>query len=92
MHGDEGWMWHDGWGWGGWALMVITMVLVLAAILTVVVLAIRYLTRNSTSSPPRYSLFGRAEDVLAERYAQGELDDDEYRRRLSVLRNHRAAP
>lgn len=92
MHGDDGWMWHDGWGWGGWALMVIAMVLVLVAILTVVVLAMRFLTRNSTSSPPRSSPFGRAEDVLAERYAQGELDDDEYRRRLSVLRKHRAAP
>lgn len=92
MRGDDRWMWHDGWGWGGWALMLIAMVVVLVAILTSVVLAMRYLTRDSPSWPPRSSPFGRAEDVLAERYAHGELDDDEYRRRLSVLREHRAAP
>jgi putative membrane protein len=30
-----------------------------------------------------------AEDVLAERYARGEIDDDEYRRRRAVLHEHR---
>jgi putative membrane protein len=29
------------------------------------------------------------EDVLAERYARGEIDDDEYGRRLTLLREHR---
>ncbi|MGW4033270.1 SHOCT domain-containing protein [Streptomyces sp. NPDC004838] len=31
----------------------------------------------------------RAEDLLAERFARGEIDDDEYKRRLALLREHR---
>ncbi|MEU6808130.1 SHOCT domain-containing protein [Streptomyces sp. NPDC046831] len=31
----------------------------------------------------------RAENLLAERFARGEIDDDEYRRRLALLREHR---
>ena len=31
----------------------------------------------------------RAEDVLAERFARGEIDEAEYRARLDVLRGHR---
>lgn len=89
IYGDEGGMWHDGWG-GGWMLMAIGMVLVWAVIVTAVVLAVRYLTANRTTPPtsPGQS-FIRAEDLLAERYARGELDDEEYRRRLALLREHR---
>ncbi|WP_077490391.1 SHOCT domain-containing protein [Sinomonas mesophila] len=32
---------------------------------------------------------GRAEDVLAERFARGEIDEAEYRARLDVLRQQR---
>ncbi|MFB6986803.1 SHOCT domain-containing protein [Streptomyces sp. NPDC056178] len=31
----------------------------------------------------------RAEDLLAERFARGEIDEDEYKRRLTVLREQR---
>jgi putative membrane protein len=31
-----------------------------------------------------------AEGVLAERYARGEISDDEYRERLTVLKDNRA--
>ncbi|MEV7960483.1 SHOCT domain-containing protein, partial [Streptomyces sp. NPDC088141] len=31
----------------------------------------------------------RAEDLLAERFARGEIDEDEYERRLTVLREQR---
>nr|WP_076971309.1 SHOCT domain-containing protein [Streptomyces sparsogenes] len=31
----------------------------------------------------------RAEDLLAERFARGEIDEDEYKRRLALLREHR---
>jgi putative membrane protein len=30
----------------------------------------------------------RPEDLLAERFARGEIDDEEYRRRIVVLREH----
>jgi uncharacterized membrane protein len=53
MYGGYGW----GWGWGGWILMIVIMVVFWAALITAVVLAIRYLAycgsrRNQPSSGP----------------------------------------
>jgi hypothetical protein len=31
----------------------------------------------------------RADDALAERFARGEIDENEYRQRLAALREHR---
>ncbi|OKJ29819.1 hypothetical protein AMK22_26980 [Streptomyces sp. CB01580] len=44
-----------------------------------------------TGPPPGEAGWGgrRAEDLLAERFAHGEIDEDEYRRRLTVLREQR---
>jgi putative membrane protein len=86
-------MWNGGWGWGGWILMTLVMVAFWGLVITAVVLAVRYLAgggshhnRVGGGSAPAGS---RAEDVLAERYARSELDDDEYRRRLTLIREHR---
>ncbi len=85
--GGDSWMWHGG-GSGWWILMAVLTVVFWAVVITVVVLAIRYVATDRgrsaapTSAPP-------AEDLLAERYARGEVDDDEYRRRLALLREHR---
>lgn len=53
------------------------------------VLAIRYLgasnrppERGAAIAPPS------PEDTLAQRYAHGEIDDEEYRRRIALLREH----
>ena len=83
-----GWMWH-GWGWGGWVLMSLAMVAFWALVITAIVVTVRYLAgtdgrRNAPTLEPR-----TAEDLLAERFARGEIDDEEYRRRLTVLREHR---
>ena len=80
----------DGWGWGGWVLMTMVMVLFWAAVITAIVLAVRYLGgggshRNQASAGSARA----AEDMLAERYARGEIDDDEFRKRLTLLREHR---
>ncbi len=69
-------------GWG-YAFMVVSALLtwsVLAAAGYVLVRRIR----------PGAATGGQPEQVLAHRYARGEIDDDEYRRRLSTLRD--AAP
>jgi putative membrane protein len=84
-------MWYDGngWGWGGWILMTVGMVAFWALVITAVVLAIRYLTRSRSSDASAASSGqNRAEDVLAERFARGEIDENEYRQRLSALREH----
>lgn len=85
-------MMYDGWGWGsgGWILMTVLMMLFWAAVITAVVLAIGHLAgpRHTSAHPPGPGP-ARAEDLLAERFARGEIDEDEYRRRMTLLREHR---
>ena len=77
--------WNDGMGLWGYVLMSISMVVVWGAIITGIVLLARSLRAPSPydahPQPPRM-----AEDVLAERFARGEIDAAEYQNRLAVLR------
>ena len=85
-------MYGNGWMWGhGWLLMWVVMALVLAALIAAMAVAIRYLSASSQVSTQRPGVSVRPgpETLLAERFARGEIDDDEYRRRLSLLRAHR---
>jgi putative membrane protein len=88
---DGGWMWNQGWGWGGWILMVLVMVMFWAMVITLVILAIRYFTSDRTSAGTTRPVPGpnRADDLLAERFARGEIDEEEFRRRMALLREHR---
>ncbi|MFD5256331.1 SHOCT domain-containing protein [Streptomyces bobili] len=79
------WYDHDVSGWG-WFAMSAGMILFWALIITVVVLLIRALNSPhehthvhapATPTPP--------EDILRERLARGEIDEEEYRRRLNAL-------
>lgn len=89
MDGD-GWMWSHGGGWGGWVLMSGVMVLALLALIAVIVVAIRYLSASDSApvKAPSDNARPGPENLLAERFARGEIDEDEYRRRLSLLRIH----
>jgi putative membrane protein len=86
----HGWMWGNGWGGAGWVVMGGVMVLFWAAVITAIVFAIRYAggSRDTASGPPNYGP-SRPEEVLAERFARGEIDADEYRRRVTLLHEHR---
>jgi putative membrane protein len=86
----DGWMWGNGWGWGGWVLICVVMVVFWAGVITAIVLAIRYLVGSGGASggSPRYKP-PRPEDVLAGRFARGEIDEDEYRQRITLLHEHR---
>lgn len=72
------WSEHDGGGW--WPVFPILWLLVLAGIVTLVI----WLVRRSRPSPVSVA---RAQ--LAERFARGEIDEQEYQRRLEVLRRQR---
>ncbi|MFC5996307.1 SHOCT domain-containing protein [Pseudonocardia hispaniensis] len=77
-------MWWYGPGMSGWgyALMTISMVLFWALIIVGVVALVRYLARGDRPAPaPRPT----AEQLLAERFARGELTEQEYRDRLDTL-------
>ena len=67
---------HDMSAWAWW-LMTAGMVLFWAA----VAWAIVALTRKSTSERRR------AEDILAERFARGEMTEDEFRHRRELVRH-----
>ncbi|MFG2951963.1 SHOCT domain-containing protein [Streptomyces adustus] len=91
-------MWYDGgWGWGGWFFMAMFMVLFWALVIAAIVALFRYCSgaHHDRQSPrPRSSGeqgwgSSRAEDLLAERFARGEIEEDEYKRRLALLREHR---
>ncbi len=80
----HGWNHMGGWG-GGW------MWLWGSAMMTLFVVLIVWLVRATSAgaSPPREPErppVDRAREILAERYARGELSTDEYRERASELR------
>lgn len=74
-----GW-YHDGFGWGGWLLMMMAMVafwgLVVAAVIT--------LFRTDARAPRK-----TAQDLLDERLARGELTTEEYRTLRETLHEAR---
>ncbi|WP_274917870.1 SHOCT domain-containing protein [Streptomyces sp. WZ-12] len=99
------WYGHGGGGWG-WLAVTVGMVLFWALVLTVVVLIFRALVRpgaygrgGESRGHPDWRPGGPApggpagaEQILAERYARGEIEDEEYQRRLSVLRASHGGP
>ena len=80
--------WYDhgngmtGWGWG---LMTLGLVLLMGLLVLGGLLLTRSARRPSNGSYPT-STGPSAEQLLAERFARGEIDEDEYRQRLAALR------
>jgi putative membrane protein len=78
-------MWWYGPGMGGWslALMTVGMVLFWALIIFGLFAVVRSL-QTAGGRPPEVR--ATPEELLAERFARGEIDEQEYRRRLATLR------
>jgi putative membrane protein len=76
-------MWWFGSGMNGWGygLMTVSMVLFWVLVIFGVVALVRYLGRQDRISAAPAT----PEELLADRFARGEIDEDEYRRRLDVL-------
>lgn len=79
--------WYPGWGWGAWLGMSLMMLLFWGAVIWLIVTLVRKSANQDVTPPPR-----RAEDVLAERFARGEIDEAEYQDRLRVLQGTPAGP
>jgi putative membrane protein len=87
-------MWGNTWN-GGWtALMVIMMIVVAALVIAGIVLLVRALAGANDAEGPRDSDQGsgetvrpcsRALEVLEERYARGEIDQQEFLQRRADL-------
>ena len=75
------WGWH-GWNWWGWLAMSLSMV----AFWGLIIWGIVALFRGSGWNWPRNDR-PDPEQILAERFARGEIDEEEYQRRMEVLRS-----
>jgi len=78
---------HDGWGAGGWLAMMGFMVIFWVAVALLVVWVVRSLSggrpgpdRGSADQPPNPL------DIARERYARGEINDEEFERIKAGLR------
>jgi putative membrane protein len=70
-------------GWGGWFVMVAMMVVFWGAVAWVIVTLIR---QNGARSEPPGAGASEPVRILDERFARGEIDEDEYQRRRELLR------
>lgn len=75
-------------GMGGWgyALMTVSSVLFWALVIIAVVALVRYVTRSPGSGGAGSALEQSPEQLLARRFARGEIDEQEYHSRLATLR------
>jgi putative membrane protein len=76
------WHWHDGADWWAMGIGMLIWIIVLAAAIG---LAIWLVNRGSGGRRPDRDS-ETAEDILRRRFASGEIDAEEYERRLTVLR------
>lgn len=80
------WWWHhSGWAWAWMSVMMV-------AFWTIVIVAVVWVVRAS-SNPQDGGFAARrrpqsAAEILAERYARGEIDSEEYRSRLDEIEAH----
>ena len=75
------WSWNDSWSGWNWMLMMIGMI----AFWGLVTWAIVAIVRSPNRSQHRGG--DSAEQILAGRFASGEIEGDEYQHRLDVLRS-----
>ena len=74
--------WMDS-GWAWW--WIVPMMVFMLVVVGVIVWALANATRpTAISQPPARS----PEDILAERFARGEIDSSDYHERLAALRDH----
>jgi putative membrane protein len=78
------WYGHDMSGWG-YALMTIGMVVFWVLVIGGFVALVRSIATNPGFSNPPPQAGATPQQVLADRYARGEIDDEEYTRRLKIL-------
>lgn len=85
----DGWGYmHDGPGWAGWLFMGLFLLFLVALVVAVVVLLVRSTRPGGSGAGTGAAPTGPsgAEALLEERFARGEIEEEEYLRRRSVLR------
>ncbi len=77
-------MWGYGWGWPGFLMMGFGGLLWLALLGLGIWALVRLLSNRSPAGSPPVS-GPSAMEILRQRYARGEIDDEEYERRRRML-------
>ena len=72
------WGWNDA-GWAGWLFMSLMMLIVWGGLAAIIVWLIRQPHRSAGDAKPS------ATSILEERFARGEIDEEEFRRRKQAL-------
>lgn len=74
--------WNNGWGMmgGGLSMLLFTIIVVL-----LIVWLIRSVSSSTGDRPGNSALRQTPEEILRERFARGEIDEDEYRQRQQSL-------
>ena len=78
------WM-HGGWGWGWMSLMMVMMVLFWGAVIFGVVWLIRGATQGGSAAGERPRREESPVEILERRFAEGKIDEEDYRARREVL-------
>jgi len=67
------------------AAVIWSIVVVLALVVTATALVMIARKNGTAHRPDRAATAAQTRDILRSRYAKGEIDDEEYRRRLTFL-------
>jgi putative membrane protein len=79
--------WDGDMQWWGYLLMSVSMIVFWGVVIGGIIALVRYLGRPA-EQPQSHPVQPAPEQILAERFARGELDEEEYRRRLDALRSN----
>ena len=83
--------WDGNMGVWGYVMMGLSFVLFWGAIITAIIFFARSVGAGNRRYEGRGPGAGGAENMLAERFARGEIDENEYTSRLTALRRARGA-
>ncbi|WP_346115157.1 hypothetical protein [Nonomuraea maheshkhaliensis] len=75
-----------------YALMILSALLLWGLLVTVIVLAVRQASRSARTGPAAGSASPTAEELLAQRFARGEIDAEQYHADLRILRERHDHP
>ncbi len=76
--------WGDhGWGAGAWIIMALAMAVLWTLLVIAVVAVVRHFGH---AHEPAASTMSGPEAILRERLARGDIDEQEFRKRLATLR------